>query len=93
MFNGVLNAPLNVIVSNIIKITANKDLNLIKIAANKDLNKDCSRSYPEKLRFAQRKIPDVLRNENKDITVFFQPFFRFSPIALCLINTTCQDHI
>ena len=31
------------------------------------IKRTCSKNYPEKCKFSQRKIPRVLRNQNKDI--------------------------
>ena len=39
------------------------------------IKRTCSKNYPEKLKFSQRKIPHVLRNQNKGIN-FFGSFFR-----------------
>ena len=51
MFDEVLYAPLNVIVSNI--------------------TKPYSKTCPKKWKFLQRKILQVLRNQNKDMIIFF----------------------
>ena len=44
--------------------------------STKFYNKSSSRNYPEKWKFLQLIILEVLRNQNKDIKIFFETLFQ-----------------